>query len=183
MKSLLSSLYDAQPTYANMGATLGGVQPEGFRHDSYDVVLGHGVETFQRAVHGLKTWEAHRVSGIRVFPEDQEIRTGTTVVVTLGTPLVALAAPCRIVSVIDEQARWGFAYGTLPGHPEQGEEAFIVSISPDESVQFEIIAFSRPGDVIVRLSGPIGRALQMGGTNAYLRALRRYVLRQTPLER
>ena len=96
-------------------------------------------------------------------------------VVTLGLPFMALAAPCRIVGVIDEPTRWGFAYGTLPGHPEQGEEAFIVSMSADETVCFEIIAFSRPGDSLVRLSGPMGRSLQGGGTKGYLRALRRFV--------
>ena len=93
---------------------------------------------------------------------------------TLGTPVVALAAPCRIVGLIDEPTRWGFAYGTLPGHPEQGEEAFVVSMS-DESVRFDIMAFSRPGDSVVRLSGPIGRGVQRAGTKAYLRALRQFV--------
>ncbi len=112
---------------------------------------------------------------MRVFPPGQEIRTGATVIVTLGTPIAALAAPCRIVSVIDGQTRWGFAYGTLPGHPEQGEEAFVVSISPDQTVSFEIEAFSRPGDPLVRLSGPIGRGMQRGGTGGYLRALKRFV--------
>jgi uncharacterized protein (UPF0548 family) len=115
------------------------------------------------------------VPGVRVFPEGQTIEIGATVLVTLGTPLVALAAPCRIVGVIDEEARWGFAYGTLPGHPEQGEEAFIVSISPDQVVRFEIVAFSRPGDSLVRMAGPIGRVVQKRGTKGYLRALRRYV--------
>lgn len=101
---------------------------------------------------------------------------------TLGTPLLALAAPCRIVSVVDGSGRWGFAYGTLPGHPEQGEEAFIVSISPDETVRFEIVAFSRPGDRLVRLSGPIGRGIQKVGTNGYLRALGRYVDQKARVE-
>ena len=94
---------------------------------------------------------------------------------TLGTPIAALAAPCRIVGVIDGQTRWGFAYGTLPGHPEQGEESFAVSMSADRTVRFEIEAFSRPGDPIVRLSGPIGRGIQRGGTRSYLSALRRFV--------
>jgi uncharacterized protein (UPF0548 family) len=79
------------------------------------------------------------------------------------------------VSVIDEETRWGFAYGTLPGHPEQGEEAFIVSKSSDETVRFEIVAFSRPADLLVRLSGPIGRSVQKVATNGYLRALHRFV--------
>ena len=175
MERLVDSLRQAQPTYADVGATLVGGQPEGYHHDHYETVLGHGFETFGRTVKGLKAWEAHRGPGIRVFPDGQVIRTGATVVVTLGTALVALAAPCRIISVIDEQTRWGFAYGTLPGHPEQGEEAFVVSIAPDESVRFEIVAFSRPADPLVRLSGPIGRGIQKGGTNGYLRSLRRYV--------
>jgi uncharacterized protein (UPF0548 family) len=118
---------------------------------------------------------AHRLPGMGVFPQHQEILTGATVVVTLGTPFAALVVPCRIVSVIDGQTAWGFAYGTLPGHPEQGEEAFVVSMAPDQSVHFEITAFSRPGDPLVRLSGPIARSLQRGGTAGYLRALQRFV--------
>jgi len=172
---MVEDLESAAPTYSDIGATLAGKRPAGFHHDHYETVLGNGPETLQRAVTGLKAWEAHRLPGMRVFPSDQEIHTGATVVVTLGTPVVALAAPCRIVSVIDGQTRWGFAYGTLPGHPEQGEEAFVVSMSPDETVRFEIEAFSRPGDPLVRLSGPIGRGIQKGGTGGYLRALKRFV--------
>jgi uncharacterized protein (UPF0548 family) len=175
---LLTSLRKAHPSYREIGASLEGVQPAGFRHDRYKIVLGHGSETFDRAVNGLKTWKAHVVPGIRVFPPEEAIRAGATVVVTLGTPFLALAAPCRIVGVTDEQDRWGFAYGTLPGHPEEGEEAFIVSISTDKTVSFEITAFSRPGDQLVRLAGPLGRGIQKGGTNAYLRALRRFASRE-----
>ena len=171
----MEDLTRAEPTYSDVGGTLAGSRPDGFHYDRYETVLGQGPDTFQRAVAGLKTWKAHRLLGMGVFPPRQEILTGATVVVTLGTPLLALAVPCRIVSVIDGQTSWGFAYGTLPGHPEQGEEAFIVSMSPDQSVRFEIKAFSRAGDPLVRLSGPIGRAMQKGGTDGYLRALRRFV--------
>ena len=164
-----------EPTYSDVGTMLAGTPPEGFHHDRYETVLGYGPKTFQSGVAGLKTWEAHRLRGLRVFPGDQEICTGATVVVTLGTAILAIAAPCRIVTVFDEQTRWGFAYGTLPGHPEQGEEAFVISMSPDQTVWFEIEAFSRPGDPLVRLSGPIGRGIQRSGTRGYLRALKRFV--------
>jgi uncharacterized protein (UPF0548 family) len=175
MNQMLEDLADAEPTYREIGATLTGERPQGFHHDRYEIVLGQGPTTFQRAVTGLKTWKAHRLPGMGVFPGDQVIRTGATVIVTVGTPIVALAVPCRIVSVIDGQTRWGFAYGTLPGHPEQGEEAFLISVAPDRIVRFEIEAFSRPGDPLVRLSGPIGRGIQIGGTRGYLRALKRFV--------
>jgi uncharacterized protein (UPF0548 family) len=175
MAQLVDSLQNAEPTYSDIGATLTGKRPDRFHHDHYEAVLGQGRETFERAVEGLKAWKAHRLPGMGVFPDRQEILTGATVVVTLGTSVIALAIPCRIVSVIDGQTRWGFAYGTLPGHPEQGEEAFIVSIGPDQTVRFEIEAFSRPGDPLVRLSGPIARGVQKGGTAGYLRALKRFV--------
>jgi uncharacterized protein (UPF0548 family) len=175
MKRLVENLERAEPTYSDVGATFAGRFPQGFHHDHYESDLGHGPEAFQRAVKGLKTWEAHRLPGMQVFPRDRGIRTGATVVVTLGTPILALAAPCRIVGIVDGQTRWGFAYGTLPGHPEQGEESFSVSMAADETVRFEIKAFSRPGDPLVRLSGPIGRAIQRGGTGSYLRALKRFV--------
>jgi uncharacterized protein (UPF0548 family) len=175
MEQLVEDLKMAEPTYSDIGATLAGKRPEGFHHDRYDAALGQGPDIFQRAVTGLKTWKAHRLPGMGVFPDHQEIRTGATVVVTLGTSILALAVPCRIVSVIDGQTRWGFAYGTLPGHPEQGEEAFVVSIAPDQTVRFEIESFSRPGDPLVRLAGPIARGIQKGGTAGYLRALKRFV--------
>jgi uncharacterized protein (UPF0548 family) len=175
MMRLLEALRKTQPTYSDLGATLSGGRPKGFHHGRYTSDLGHGHATFQRAVEGLRAWDAHRLPGARVFPEGQEIQTGATVIVTFGTPILALAVPCRIVGVIDEETRWGFAYGTLPGHPEQGEEAFVVSISVDETVQFEVVAFSRPDDFLVRLSGPIGRGIQRAGATGYLRALRRFV--------
>ena len=175
MNRMVAALHDTQPTYNHLGATLAGGRPVGYHYDRYQSDLGNGHDTFQRAVRGLKTWEAHRLPGVRVFPDGQEIQTGATVVATLGTPFVAVAAPCRIVSVLDEPSRWGFAYGTLPGHPEEGEEAFVVSISSEETVRFQIVAFSRPADALVRLSGPIGRGIQRGGTLGYLRALRRFV--------
>lgn len=175
MLRLVEEMKGTEPTYDELGATLLGKRPEGFHHHRYDVVLGSGADVFDRAVAGLKRWEAHRIAGVRVYPERQEISRGATVIVTVGTPLLALAAPCRIVSIIDGQNRWGFAYGTLPGHPEQGEEAFVVSIAPDETVRFEIEAFSRPGDLLVRMAGPVGRGFQQGGTRNYLSALKRFV--------
>jgi uncharacterized protein (UPF0548 family) len=175
MQRLVKVLRNAQPTYSDLGATLAGGRPEGFNYDRYETDLGHGTQAFQRAVTGLKAWEAHHLPGVRVYPDGQQIQTGATVVVTLGTSLLSLAAPCRIVSIVEDETRWGFAYGTLPGHPECGEEAFVVSMASDEKVRFEVVAFSRVDDLLVRLSGPIGRAIQKGGTNGYLRALQRFV--------
>jgi uncharacterized protein (UPF0548 family) len=141
--------------------------------------LGTGVATFGRAVVGLQTWRAHLFHGVRVIPQATRVETGATVLVALGWSQLAIVVPCRVVGVIDEAARWGFAYGSLPGHLEQGEEAFVVSIAEDGSVAFEISSFSRPADRLLRLSGPFGRILQRAGSHGYLRALRRYVDQST----
>jgi uncharacterized protein (UPF0548 family) len=82
------------------------------------------------------------------------------------------------VRVLDSPGQWGFAYGTLPGHPEQGEESFVVTMAPDQSVRFTIASVSRPGDPLVRLAGPLARGIQFLATKGYLRALRRYVERE-----
>ena len=54
-----------------------------------------------------------------MFPHNQEIRTGATVVVTLGMPIVALAAPCRIVSVINEHTDGASPMGHCPAIPSK----------------------------------------------------------------
>ena len=171
---LLAVSNGSLPTYSEVGATLKGEQPQGYRHDQYEAHLGSGQQTFLRAKTGLQTWSSHKVPGISVLPLGSPIELGGTVIVTLGTSWLALAAPCRIVGILDEPDRWGFAYGTLPGHPEQGEESFVVSIDGNE-VKFRITAFSRPGDRLTRLAGPIGRAVQRAGTNGYVKALQEFV--------
>jgi uncharacterized protein (UPF0548 family) len=103
----------------------------GYRNDQYEIVLGSGQQVFLRAVNGLQTWQAHRLPGVEFIPKGTPIALGTTVIVTMGVPILALAAPCRIVGIVDEPTAWGFAYGTLPPHPEQGEEAFMVSIAAE----------------------------------------------------
>ncbi|MGO8860069.1 MAG: DUF1990 family protein [Acidimicrobiales bacterium] len=61
------------------------------------------------------------------------------------------------------------------GHPEEGEESFLVSITSDNEVELRITAFSRPGTTLTRLAGPAGRAVQKAGTNGYVKALRGFV--------
>ena len=177
---LIEALGRAEPTYEQTGAALTGELPVGFRHDHYTTVLGIGENTFHRAVEGLQTWQAHRLPFVRVVPSGAEIRPGATVIVLLGPSRLAIAAPCRVVAVVNEPSRWGFAYGSLPGHPEQGEEAFVVSIAEDGPVAFQVTGFSKPADALLRLSGPFGRALQQRGSRGYLRALGRFVDRQEP---
>ena len=71
--------------------------------------------------------------------------------------------------------RFGFAYGTLPSHPEEGEEHFVVTRDGDGAVRFDVVAFSRPHDLLTKLGGPIPRRLQARATEHYLEGMRDFV--------
>ena len=79
----------------------------------------------------------------------------------------------RAVDLIDQPDRKGFSYGTLPGHPEAGEERFVLDRRPDGSIQLSVGAVSRPATLAARMAGPLTRAAQAIATRRYLRALDR----------
>lgn len=156
-------------SYPEVGATARRPFPAGYRADSFVVDLGEGA-SFERAVDGLRHWVPQRGAGARVAPADAPVVEGTTVVVALSFPLLTIAAPCRVVYVTDEPDRFGYAYGTLEGHPERGEESFHV-VRDEAGIRFEIHAFSRPVHPLARLGSPVARLLQHRVTTRYLQAL------------
>jgi uncharacterized protein (UPF0548 family) len=99
------------------------------------------------------------------------IAPGDTAMLRIPFLLARVKAPARVVYVVDEPTRRGFAYGTLPGHPEDGEEAFVVEIADDDSVWIVIRAFSRPARWYWWLVYPVLRMTQEFYTRRYLRAL------------
>jgi uncharacterized protein (UPF0548 family) len=109
-----------------------------------------------------------RGAGLRVDATTDVARVGTDVLGRLG-PFVA---PCRVVYVLDEPDRRGFAYGSLPGHAVRGEELFAVRYDPsDDAVYAEVAAFSRPATWWSRLGTPILRLSQHLVTRRYLDAV------------
>ncbi len=170
-RELLAQQSRLTPTYKQLGATRDAQFPAGYHHDRYECRLGAGNECFETAVTGLSDWKAHRGAGVQVTHSDNGIEQGGTVLLALPLgPLRAIAA-CRIIYVVSESSRFGFGYGTLPLHPEQGEESFVIERDPDGSVWFRVAAFSRPKDVLARLGAPVSRAIQRRVTNGYLRAM------------
>ena len=168
-------------TYSEVGASFDADLPAGYHHVRAGTELGEGDEVWSRACAAIRAWAAHRGAGITVAPAHAPIIEGTTVaVITAAGPLRVLAA-CRIVRVVDEPDRFGFAYGTLPSHPEEGEEHFVVTRAADGAVRFDVVAFSRPHDLLTKLGGPIPRRLQARATQQYLQGMRDFTqTRRTP---
>lgn len=99
------------------------------------------------------------------------IAPGDTAMLVLPFWFLGIHAPCRVIYVVDEPNRKGFAYGTLPGHPESGEEAFLVDRTDDGSVWLTIRSFSRPGGWAWWAVYPVLRLVQAMFTRRYFRAL------------
>jgi uncharacterized protein (UPF0548 family) len=177
LSELLASRLASALSYPEVGASL-SVLPSGYRHDSHQVWLGDGDAAYRRAVQGLVEWQAHRAAGVQVYPPDASLEVGTTVALALPLPGIHALAACRIVTVVREAGRFGFAYGTVVGHPEQGEEAFVVERVGD-TVRFRITAFSRPADPLARAGSPVTRYIQRRVTRGYLDGLRAYVADST----
>ena len=156
-------------TYAEVGRTAGD-PPPGYRSFTRGVALPEGVG-FAEATRDLLHWEVQQRAGLRVAASGDRVVPDAVVVLGLGIGPLRLRAPCRVVYVVDEARRQGFAYGTLPGHPESGEEAFLLEQLDDGTVRFTITVFSRPANVWVRLGEPIGRRVQDAVTARYFRAL------------
>jgi uncharacterized protein (UPF0548 family) len=158
-------------TYDAVGATATGDLPMGFHHDRFETDVGADEgDRFARAGEAVRHWVPQRGAGIEIFP-DTAVVADLSMLVVITLPVVGVAvAPARVAYVVDEPARAGFAYGTLPGHPERGEEAFFV-LRRDGRVVFQVVAFSKPRDPIARLGGPVARAFQLRTIKAYLRAM------------
>jgi len=159
-------------TYREVGATRDSELPSGYRHDRHSVALGSQSGAFDLGREAIRQWRAHRSAGAELVPQVPPLEPGTVLAVSMRTGPIWVTAPCRIVYVTDESDRFGFGYGTLPGHPERGEESFHVARKGNGSVTFDIVAFSRPADLLARLGAPITRKVQNDVTNRYLLGLR-----------
>ncbi|MFF0224761.1 DUF1990 domain-containing protein [Streptomyces sp. NPDC004629] len=146
-------------TYEPVGATREDLTacPPGFHALHVRTRIGEGEQVFRRAAEMVLTWEMHRALGVGIDAGADRAAPGVDVTVTLAG---LVRAPCRIVWTVTEPRRAGWAYGTLEGHPECGEEAFVVDRTGDGTVWLTVAAFSRPRSWYARAGGPATRALQ-----------------------
>ncbi len=151
-------------TQPSVGATLRVPfkPPAGFDVDHTRVKLGSGAQTFAAAKKSLAAWRHYKLGWLEICPECPAPERGRTVASRIRYGGLWWLNACRIIDVIDEpERRFGFAFGTLPSHAECGEERFLVEWDrTDESVWYDILAFSRPNFWICRIGAPLVRRLQ-----------------------
>src|SRR5262245_25423752 len=109
-------------TYPEIGATEWDNLPAGYRHVHLTTEIGTGDATMARAAAAVLSFDLLRRAGLRPIASAPRAAVGVEVISRPGIAPLALRVPCRVVWVADEPRRAGFGYGTLPGHPERGEE-------------------------------------------------------------
>ena len=169
-----------------------GPTPDGYRYFRRSIPLAQSFDprdasldrTFERARAMLKAWGPQLGAGMRIeitgtaAPADGEFAPLPTPSVGLEGRLVSrvagvipLRAPFRVVTAeFDSADHAGYAYETLPGHPERGREAFYATRG-EGLVEFTVMAFSQPALWYSRLGGPVTRIIQNRYTNKYLLAM------------
>ena len=166
---MAARLAGAPLSYPEIGSTTGKL-PASYSHVRRSALLGWGPRAFANAVAALMAWQLHLRADVDVWACGPPV-AGTDVLLRARIGPVRIAGPCRVVYVIEQPGCAGFAYGTMTGHPETGEESFIVRQGDDEAVVLAVTAFSRPAGWLARAAGPLGRAAQGQITDRYLRAL------------
>jgi uncharacterized protein (UPF0548 family) len=161
-------------TYAEVGATRDpDLMPPSAHHLTIRESIGPET-VFTAAADVVLTYGMQRGAGFAVVATTPRAEQGTELKLRAWFGPIRMTAPTRVVYVVDKPDSRGFAYGTLPGHPESGEELFLVE-RVDGQTWVEVRAFSRPGRWYIGLAGPIVRPLQRRAAARYIDAVRRAV--------
>lgn len=162
-------------TYGHVGSTLDASQyPHGLARQEERRSIGTGQAAFEAAKVALRVWSPQRAVGASVQPPGIRPDLGETVVLRLGIGPVQLSVPNRIVAVVDEPDRYGYAYGTLPGHPACGEELFLIERVANDHVIFTIRVDAKVADDLRMLAFVI-TPVQRIALRRYLSAVAGYV--------
>jgi uncharacterized protein (UPF0548 family) len=165
----LAAARAAEVTYDHVGSTLATELPA--RAYVRRRRLGDGEAVFAHAVAALQAWAPQRHLGALVHPRDAVLAEGTTLLVELRLGPLSVVVPDRVVATVDEPRRFGFAYGTLPGHAERGEESFLVEWGDDDVVTATVAVDATMATLPARLATPGVLLFQRRAVDRYLQAL------------
>ena len=150
-------------SYSAVGATA-TTSPAGYVVDRTRILLGQGEAVFQSAIAALRRWDHFNLGWVSAWSPETPIHPGEVVAVMGRGAGMWWLNCCQIVYVINETGpiiRFGFAYGTLPGHIQRGEERFLIEWDrSDNFVWYEILSFSQPNYILVYMGYPVVRQKQ-----------------------
>jgi uncharacterized protein (UPF0548 family) len=163
IRRFISGQKDSGFSYPEVGASATAA-PTGYNVDHNRIQIGKGEDTWQRAANAIRAWKMFSMPWVSLHWPSAPILVGMDVAVSLHHFGFYSLNACRVVYVVDEEGlikRFGFAYGTLAEHAESGEERFTIEWNrDDDGVWYDILAFSRPRQMLARVGYPLSRSLQ-----------------------
>ena len=146
-------------SYEDVGLTKNDEHPRGFDTTRHSVELGNGEQVFGRACEAIRHWEMFPAEMASLCWPSIEPIVGNEVVVGFRVGPLWSLNPCRVVYTVDSDSdsvsKYGFAYGTLPGHVEKGEERFqVIWDHTTDVVTYEIFVFSAAQHVLAKIGYP-----------------------------
>lgn len=166
----------AEPNTLPPGATEPGSvpwsPPARWRAFERTAVIGRGDEVWSESSRAVLEWGVKTRSGFRVEPGGR-VRVGDRHQLRAVVGPFSVLEPVEVVAVVETDDRCGFAYGTLPGHPVRGEEAFVVHRDGAGTVYLTLRSLTRAGSGRWRAAFPAILVAQRRYRRRYLRALGR----------
>lgn len=165
IRKFLESQNNQPFSYTEIGETRTATATEGYAIDNNRARLGTGRTTFDKAVEAVKNWKMFDIPWFDIYFDNPSLEVGKTVALLIRHFGFWSLNAARIVYILQESdeeiERFGFAYGTLAEHGERGEERFSVEyLKADESVWYDLYAFSKPNHLLSKLGYPVSRYLQ-----------------------
>ena len=179
--AFLARSQEQVPSYAETGWTLDGRTPDWALAGRCRVRVGQGEACWTRARAALRDGRMFqdwvlRLPGDVPVPLAEQGGTAALLVRHLGPlghggwGLYSLIAN-RVLYLVDEPGRFGFGYGTLPGHLVRGEERFLLERDAAGAVWFDLTTFSHAALPFSRFAQPFVGAAQRRGARHYARML------------
>jgi len=167
-------------TYAARGASANAEKVPGFDNDFQRVSIGQGAAAFEQACNAIRQWRMFPKPWTIILPPNTPIQSGETVAMYAKAFGLWWRNSCRIIYVVNEQGRFGFAYGTLPGHIECGEELFQVEQDENGQVWYTLRAFSKPKRWYAKIAYPLMRMFQARFRRDSAQAMKNYLSTSIP---
>lgn len=182
VRQFLEEQKDQSFSYTEVGFTRRENAPEKYTVDHNRVQIGKGFATFERSIEAVRNWKMFALSWTHLYFDKTPIEAGRTVAILIKHFGFWSLNAAKIVYVLDEKdnaiKKFGFAYGTLKEHGERGEERFSVEYhEKDESVWYDLYAFSQPNHLLAKLGYPVSRYLQKQFAKESKAAMQRAVLK------
>ncbi|XP_059642816.1 UPF0548 protein At2g17695 [Cornus florida] len=158
----------------------GELSKDGFLSNHARILVGSGLETYEKGKSALQSWRHFGFNWTFVDPKTP-IQSGEKFCVCVKEFFPWLMMPLQMVYVNENRntknavASFSFGSGTLQGHLLAGEERFAIELDENNRVWYEIFSFSKPAHFLSLIGYPYVLAKQKYFAHQSANAVRKHL--------